>query len=79
MDNTNCSIAVTTKKYHVEQGKRLPKLMSLECPKCGWHRLIDSRCGTTSRTYMPGQLGYEDADYFQKCCKCGEEIGIKKL
>lgn len=79
MDNLNRNITMTTKKYHMKQGQKLPNRNSLHCPGCGWHRLIDTSRGTISQTFKPGQPGYDDADYYQKCCKCGKEIGIKKM
>ena len=52
---------------------------SIICPNCGFRRLIDSGLLTVSETFIPGQNGYESADYYQKCSRCNEEIGIKKL
>lgn len=52
---------------------------SVKCPNCGFRRLIDTGQGTESATYVPGQDGYDKADYYQKCSRCNEEIGIRKL
>ena len=54
-------------------------MVSIICPNCGFRRLIDSGLLTVSETFIPGQNGYESADYYQKCSRCNEEIGIKKL
>ena len=48
-------------------------------PELRLRRLIDSGLLTVSETFIPGQNGYESADYYQKCSRCNEEIGIKKL
>jgi len=52
---------------------------TLFCPECG-RRLIDSNETTISelRSKKKIPVGW-NADYFQKCWKCGEEIGIKKV
>lgn len=58
---------------------RMANMVSIVCPNCGFHRLIDAGRCTVSATFVPGQDGYEGADYYQKCSRCNEEIGIKKL
>ena len=58
---------------------RMANMVSIICPNCGFRRLIDSGMFTVSETFIPGQNGYESADYYQKCSRCNEEIGIKKL
>ena len=52
---------------------------TLFCPECG-RRLIDSNETTISelRSKKKIPVGW-NADYFQKCWKCGEEIGIRKV
>jgi len=52
---------------------------SLACPCCGWHRLIDTGKRTRSRTISPNDPEHPDADYYQKCPRCGEQVGIKKI
>lgn len=58
---------------------RMANMVSIICPNCGFRRLIDTSRFTVSDTFIPGQNGYESADYYQKCSRCNEEIGIKKL
>ena len=58
---------------------RAANMVSIICPNCGFRRLIDTGQGTESATYVPGQDGYDKADYYQKCSRCNEEIGIRKL
>lgn len=52
------------------------KHRTLSCPACHCSRLIDTGDSTQSRTICPGETGYEQADYYQKCHGCGTEIGI---
>lgn len=51
----------------------------LHCPACGFRRLIDTGQHTKSLTYVEGQNGYLEADYYQKCNHCKAEIGIRKI
>ena len=51
----------------------------LPCPACTFDRLIDTGEHTRSKTYMPGEDGYLNADYYQKCSSCKAEIGIRKI
>lgn len=51
---------------------------NIPCPLCGWHRLIDAGNRTNTVTFPPSHPCFEDADYFQKCCKCKNIIGISK-
>jgi hypothetical protein len=51
----------------------------LQCPACHFERLIDTGQQTKSLTYMAGDPGYNDADYYQKCFSCKAEIGIRKI
>ena len=56
------------------------KKSSVVCPVCGFKRLIDNRSGVISETYQEGT--YPDGwvpDYIQKCKRCKNEIGIKKI
>lgn len=55
------------------------KHRTLSCPACHCSRLIDTGDSTQSRTICPGETGYEQADYYQKCHGCGTEIGITKI
>ena len=52
----------------------------LTCPVCGFPRLIDSGAHTVSEVIPESkiQAGWQP-DYFQKCHKCGNQIGIKKV
>lgn len=51
----------------------------LTCPVCHFDRLIDTGQHTRSITYVAGEDGYLDADYYQKCSYCKAEIGIRKI
>lgn len=51
----------------------------LPCPVCNFERLIDTGMYTHSRTYVVGQKGYLEADYYQKCNHCKADIGIRKI
>ena len=53
---------------------------SLECPACRFARLIDSVVGIKSETFPEDKMpnGWYP-DYFQKCGKCGKQIGIRKV
>jgi hypothetical protein len=51
----------------------------LSCPACNFERLIDTGQHTRSQTFIEGQDGYPDADYYQKCSSCKAEIGIRKI
>jgi hypothetical protein len=51
----------------------------LSCPACQFERLIDTGRHTQSQTYVEGQEGYLEADYYQKCRKCKADIGIRKI
>jgi len=51
----------------------------LPCPACQFGRLIDTGQRTHSVTYVPGQDGYLDADYYLKCSHCKADIGIRKI
>lgn len=61
--------------------RKLPqrKRLAVTCPACHFKRLIDTGDATKSKTYQPGEQGYDGADYYQKCHNCGTEIGISKL
>jgi len=61
----------TRNRQHYRQ--RLP------CPACEFERLLDTGQYTHSLTYVAGQVGYLEADYYQKCSKCKADIGIKKI
>ena len=52
----------------------------LPCPVCGFRRLIDADESNESELVPESQI--EDGwhpDYFQKCKKCGNQIGIRKV
>lgn len=52
----------------------------LDCPICGFKRLIDSDINTKSELKPEKDIknGWH-ADYFQKCPRCKNQIGIKKI
>ena len=52
----------------------------LSCPVCGFKRLVDADERVISELYDESKMppGWK-ADYFAKCCKCGCQIGIKKV
>lgn len=43
---------------------RMANMVSIICPNCGCRRLIDTSRFTVSDTFIPGQNGYESADYY---------------
>ena len=53
---------------------------SLICPVCGFKRLIDTGQGCKSELK---KIDYDtsewQADYYQKCKRCKNEIGIRKV
>ena len=51
----------------------------LPCPACECERLIDTGIHTRSKTFVFGEVGYDTADYYQKCHCCKGSIGILKL
>ena len=51
----------------------------LPCPACKCERLIDTGVQTRSKTFVFGEVGYDTADYYQKCHACKDSIGIQKL
>lgn len=51
----------------------------LFCPECG-SRLLDSNLSTVSEMNAEDKIPKDwIPDYFQKCWKCGKQIGIKKV
>ena len=55
------------------------KKIILYCPECG-SRLIDSNFSTESEMKSEEKIPLNwHPDYFQKCWKCGKQIGIKKV
>ena len=52
----------------------------LKCPVCG-KRLIDSEDTFKTRLMQitPSGASKEDVDYYLKCKKCNNEVGIKKV
>lgn len=71
------TIRVSKSAAHSGHRFRMANMVSIICPNCGFRRLIDTSRFTVSDTFVPGQNGYESADYYQKCSRCNEEIGIK--
>ncbi len=66
-----------------EGGEHMVKIIAkkqLECPVCGFPRLIDAEAHTVSEMIPEDRIrtGWQP-DYFQKCRKCGNQIGIKKV
>jgi hypothetical protein len=70
-------IAITVKRKKTRSRPHLRK--RLPCPVCKFERLIDSGQHTKSQTFMEGDPGYNNADYYQKCVSCKAEIGIRKI
>lgn len=56
------------------------KKKQLKCPMCGCSRLIDSRANIESEVVPVEKMraGWLP-DYYLKCHKCGNQIGIKKV
>ncbi len=56
------------------------KKKQLKCPACGCPRLIDSGVDIESEVIAVEKMraGWLP-DYYQKCHKCGKQIGIKKV
>jgi len=52
----------------------------LICPVCGLKRLIDASADTKSELIPESKIkkGWK-ADYYQKCPKCRNQIGIRKI
>lgn len=65
--------------YRLTRKPPIRRRKALTCPVCNCNRLIDIGENTQSKTYKPGDSGYDTADYYQKCHHCGSEIGISKL
>lgn len=75
MNSQTVITAVKRKKSH----NRAHIHPRLPCPACHFERLIDTGHHTRSITYIAGDPGYKDADYYQKCRHCKAEIGIRKI
>ena len=76
------SLSAETPFTSIKQKKphsRTPIHQRLPCPACHFDRLIDTGLCTHSLTYVEGQDGYQDADYYQKCKNCKAEVGIRKI
>lgn len=52
----------------------------LKCPVCGFKRLIDSDANIKSELIAENKMqdGWKP-DYYQKCPKCRNQIGIRKI
>lgn len=49
----------------------------IRCPLCHKGRIIDAASGTdVSRLHLYGPRQHRKAEWFSKCPKCGEQIGI---
>jgi hypothetical protein len=70
------TIPHSSKKDYNNRHRHRPRL---PCPVCTFERLIDTGEFTRSKTYAPGEDGYLNADYYQKCSSCKAEIGIRKI
>lgn len=56
------------------------RTISIQCPECGFRRLIDTSGHALSETYAISKHPVNwIPDYIQKCHKCGKQIGIKKV
>ena len=52
----------------------------LSCPVCGFHRLVDSSVSVQSEVFAEKKMPpLWIPDYYTKCKKCGNQIGIKKV
>ena len=53
---------------------------SIECPLCGFRRLIDARPDIVSELIPESDMppGWTP-DYIQKCPRCKQQIGIRKV
>lgn len=50
------------------------------CPVCGFKRVVDAGENVKSELYAESAMPPNwRPDYFTKCCKCGNQIGIKKV
>ncbi len=59
-------------------GMRIKK--KLPCPVCGFERLIDEDEHTKTEAKAESAMPPDwIADYFQKCPRCKNQIGIKKV
>lgn len=57
--------------------KKAGKPQAVRCPVCGKGRVIDAAAGTDrSRLRLYGPEQAEKAEFFSKCPKCGNQIGI---
>lgn len=63
----------------LEKRRRIMK-KQLPCPVCGFKRLVDADQNTESELCEESQIrpGWKP-DYYAKCKKCGNQIGIKKI
>ncbi len=59
---------------------RATKKKQLECPVCGFQRLIDADENNMSELIAEESMpeGWHP-DYFQKCPNCKKQIGIRKV
>jgi hypothetical protein len=74
--NQQTALPQKRRKKHINRHSYRPRL---PCPACTFERLIDTGQSTRSITFMPGEDGYLNADYYQKCSSCKLEIGIRKI
>ncbi len=58
----------------------MSKRKHLSCPLCGFKRLIDAEADNQSELVAEKDMKIDwKADYFQKCPKCKNQIGIRKV
>lgn len=52
----------------------------IPCPVCGFHRLIDAEASNQSELRAEENITLDwKPDYFQKCPRCKNQIGIRKV
>lgn len=57
-----------------------PNKRSLKCPVCGFERLIDASIYNQSELFPEIKMPRNWLpDYFQKCPRCKNQIGIRKV
>ena len=52
----------------------------LRCPVCGFQRLVDANEKITIEMFAKNKIPLKwNADFYMKCSKCCNQIGIKKV
>lgn len=56
------------------------KKKRIQCPVCGFPRLIDADANTESELIPEEEVKEgQEPDYYQKCPQCKKQIGIRKV